>query len=444
MPHTSPVYRALLRVGTLVAPVASPGAKAAEGHRGRRTAAARLIAWARAHRDRARPLVWLHASSVGEGLQAESVLGELRRLHPDAQYLYTHFSPSAAALASRLPVDVADYLPYDLPASAERLVAELGPDLLVFAKLDLWPELATRASAAGATVAMVAATVSPRRGRLRWPARRLLRPGYEVVDAAAAIAEDDAARLARLGVAPERIRVLGDPRFDSVLAKLRATPGEAPLPSLGGPGTLVAGSTWPRDEMVVLGAFVRARSRRPDLGLVLVPHEPTEAHLRGVERTASSLGLPRPVRLSHARERVPLLLVDRVGVLARLYGAGDLAYVGGGYGRAGLHSVLEPAAWGMPVAFGPRWQSSRDAELLLSADAAKALPSDPGEASQALAEWWLAGMADPAVRQAVGGRSREVVERGIGAARRSAELLAELISSRRLRRSPSGARSAPA
>jgi len=444
MPRTSPAYRALLRLGTLVAPVASRSAKAAEGDRGRRTAVARLTAWARAHRDRGRPLIWLHGSSVGEGLQAESVLLELRRLEPDAQYVYTHFSPSAAGLARRLAVDVADYLPYDTPSEVEALLAELAPDLLVFAKLDLWPELATRAAAAGASVALVAATVSPGSGRLRWPARPLLRPGYQAVTAAGAIAEDDAERLARLGVARERIRVLGDPRFDSVAARRRDAAGGESLPPLGGPGTLVAGSTWPADEAVVLGAFAEARHARSDLRLILVPHEPTEAHLGAAEQAASSLGLPPAVRLSVAKAAAPLLLVDRVGLLARLYGMGDLAYVGGGYGRAGLHSVLEPAAWGRPVAFGPHWRNSRDAGLLLSAGAAIALPGSAEQGAGALADWWLAALADPARQRAAGERALQVVERGLGAARRSAELLAELISSPRLRRSPSAARSGPA
>jgi 3-deoxy-D-manno-octulosonic-acid transferase len=442
MPRTTPAYRALLRLGALLAPVVDRSAKAVEGHRGRRGAGARLIAWARTARDRSRPLVWLHASSVGEGLQAESVLLELRRLQPDAQYLYTHFSPSSAGLARRLPVDVADYLPYDLPTEVAPLLADLAPDLLVFAKLDLWPELATRADTAGVTVALVAATVSPGSGRLRWPARTLLRAGYASVAAAGAIAEEDAERLARLGVPQDRVRVLGDPRFDSVAAKVRQVGPGDPLLALGGPGTLVAGSTWPGDEAVALHAFALARRRHPGLRLVLVPHEPTEAHLRAVEQAAAALDLPAPVRLSRTAEAVPLLLVDRVGVLAQLYGAGDFGYVGGGYGRAGLHSVLEPAAWGVPVAFGPRWRDSRDAGLLLSAGAALALPEDAAEASAQLAEWWLAGAADPLARSAAGGRSREVVERGLGAARRSAELLAELISSRPLRRSPSAARGA--
>ena len=440
MPRTSIAYRALLRLGVLLAPALDRGDKARAGHRGRAGAAVRLTAWARAGRDRGRPLVWFHASSVGEGLQAESVLLELRRLHPEAQYLYTHFSPSADGLARRLPVDAADYLPYDLPTTITPLLTALAPDLLVFAKLDLWPELATRADAAGVTVALVAGTVAPGSGRLRWPARALLRAGYGSLAAAGAIAEEDADRLARLGVPRERIRVLGDPRYDSVAAKVEAVPPADPLLALGGPGTLVAGSTWPPDERVVLRAFAEALTTTPEARLIIVPHEPTEAQLQAVENAAAALGLRAPVRLSAATVPVPLLLVDRVGVLARLYGGGSLAYVGGGYGRAGLHSVLEPAAWGLPVSFGPRWRDSRDAGLLLSAKAALALPEDPGQAAARLADWWRAMETDGSTRSAASRRAREVVESGAGAARRSAELLAGLISSRLLRRSPSAAR----
>jgi len=440
MPTTSVAYRALARLGATLAPAAAlMQAKARAGHRGRTGAAARLTAWARAARDRERPLVWLHASSVGEGLQAESVLTELRRLQPSAQYVYTHFSPSAGVLARRLPVEVADYLPYDLPGHASRLLDALAPDLLAFAKLDLWPELATRAEAAGAMVAMVAATVSPHSGRLRWPARDLLRPGYEAVAAAGAIAEEDAGRLARLGVRPERIRVLGDPRFDSVADRVARVAADDPLLRLGGGSTLVAGSTWPADETVLLRAFARVRARRADARLILVPHEPTETHLQGVERLARALALPAPVRLSATSAPAPLLLVDRVGVLAALYGAGSVAYVGGGFGRAGLHSVLEPAAWRVPVLFGPRFGESRDAGLLLSAGAGEALPTG-SDAAERLAARWEAWAADEAARSAAGRRAREVVERGLGGARRSAELLAQLISSPPLRRSPSAAR----
>jgi 3-deoxy-D-manno-octulosonic-acid transferase len=440
MATTPLAYRALTALGSALAPLAGlAGAKLREGHEGRRGAPERLRAWAGRQRDSRRPLVWFHASSVGEGLQAESVLRELRELLPGAQYAYTHFSPSAQGLARRVPADVADYLPYDRPRAVEAALDALSPDLLVFAKLDLWPELATRAAERGAIVAMVAATLSPGSGRLRWPARPLLRAGYQSMAAVAAISPEDGERLGRLGVPRGRIRVLGDPRFDSVTAKVRAVAPDDPLLQFGrGAPTLVAGSTWPGDEEVLLRAFAAVLGSRPDARLILVPHEPTPDHLEAVERAARGAGLPPPIRLSAAAAPVPVLLVDRVGVLAALYGAGTMAYVGGGYGRAGLHSVLEPAAWGLPVAFGPNWGESRDAHLLLHAKAGIALPPGQAAGSAELARCWEGWIGNEEERAAQGRRAAAVVAGGLGAARRSAGMLAELIGSQPPRKSPTG------
>jgi 3-deoxy-D-manno-octulosonic-acid transferase len=431
MPSTAPGYRAAVRLGAAFGSVAGLlDAKLRTGHRGRQEAGSRLSAWGLSRRDRTRPLVWLHASSVGEGLQAESVLLELRRLRPDCQFAYTHFSPSASSLARRLPVDVADYLPYDLPEEVDRLLDALAPHLLVFCKLDLWPELAIRTAARRIPVTIVAGTVSAGSGRVRWPARSLLAPGYSVVRGAAAISQADGARLVRLGVRDGSVRVLGDPRFDSAAAGVAAVSPDDPLLRFGrGAPTLVAGSTWPADEAVLLAAFATARARRPDARLILAPHEPTPDHLAAVERAAERAKLPAPTRLGAADGPVPFLLVDRVGVLATLYGAGTMAYVGGGFGRAGLHSVLEPAAWALPVAFGPRWRESRDAELLLQAGAAAALEGrGTADAAAELGCLWERWIAEDAERAVQGRRAREVVTAGLGAARRSAEWLAGFIS----------------
>jgi 3-deoxy-D-manno-octulosonic-acid transferase len=436
MPTTSLSYRAAIRIGRAVAPALGllrPRIRA--GLRARSEAGDRLLDWSRWHRDPARPLAWFHSASVGEGRQAESVLLALRRIRPDCQIVYTHFSPSAEGLAESMASDVSDYLPYDLPENVDRLLEALQPDLLVFAKLDVWPELATRAATDGAEVVLVAATVSPGSSRLRWPARRLLQPGYRAIAAAGAISAPDADRLAQLGVLPERIHVLGDPRFDSVAARVRAVAPEDPLLALGqGAPTLVAGSTWPADEAVLLDAFAQVHRQRSDARLILVPHEPTPEHLESLEQKIRARGLPQPVRLSRAATPASIVVGDRVGVLATLYGAGSMAYVGGGFGRAGLHSVLEPAAWGVPVAFGPRWRNSRDAELLLACGAGHALPTGAQAATQALARLWYDWICNEEARQRQGRRGREVVEEGRGAAERSAELLVRLISERRPRR----------
>ena len=152
------------------------------------------------------------------------MLQEFRARHPDWQVAYTYFSPSAESFAAGIGADIADCLPIDTPEAVAAALDALRPSLLVFAKLDVWPELATRAARAGVPVALVAATVRPGSGRLRPVARALLAPGYRALAIAGAISADDADRLARLGVAAARIRVTGDPRSDSVLARVAARP----------------------------------------------------------------------------------------------------------------------------------------------------------------------------------------------------------------------------
>ncbi|MEO8450093.1 MAG: glycosyltransferase N-terminal domain-containing protein [Gemmatimonadota bacterium] len=424
MLRTSPTYRALVRLAVRLVPLLRRSVKVAAGHRGRLGAAARLAVWAAAERDATRPLLWCHAPSVGEGLQAEAVLKILRARHPHWQIAYTYFSPSALPLAARQPADVREYLPYDRPADVASALDALAPTALVFTKLDLWPELAVQARHRGVRVGMIAGTVSPVSSRLRWPARALTRPGYRALESVGAIAADDAGRLAELGVDPSRITITGDPRFDSALAATRSAPNDSRLGEVGrGAPTLIAGSTWPADEAALLSAFVTVRARHPEARLVLVPHEPTTIHLTGIDLLAASFRLPPAVRFSTMSEASPLIVVDQVGLLAALYRSGTIAFVGGGFGRAGLHSVIEPAASGLPVVFGPEWRSSREAGLLL--EGAGALVA---QSAEALAAVWTRWLEDPVSREQAATRASAVVAAGLGAAERNARLVELLIA----------------
>ncbi|MBK6493979.1 MAG: hypothetical protein IPG05_02580 [Gemmatimonadetes bacterium] len=425
---TSPLYRALVRAAVPLVPMLLRDDRQQRAHAGRRGAPAALSAWARLHRDATRPLAWFHAPSVGEGLQARAVFEALRARRPDMQLLYTHFSPSAERFAASLAVDGTSYLPYDLAGDVRAALDAVRPSLLVFTKLDLWPELATQAAARRIPVAMVAATVSPVSSRLRWPAVEATRSGYQVLDAVGAITAADGGRMAALGARRECIEVTGDPRIDSVLAVVAAVDPDDPLLGLADPAqTMVAGSTWPADEAVLLPAFAQLRTRHPAARLVLVPHEPTAEHLDRIDGDAARLGLPAPVRLGQlAPGSTPAIVVgDRVGILARLYANGRIAYVGGGFGTSGIHSVLEPAAWGRAIVIGPADRGSRDVELLRAAGQIDVLPRD--SAIDALLQRWEAMLDHPDATAADGKRNRAALEGERGAAERSASMLVRLL-----------------
>jgi 3-deoxy-D-manno-octulosonic-acid transferase len=375
-------------------------------------------------RDRARPLLWMHAPSVGEGLQARPVIDLMRQRMPRTQLTYTYFSPSARAFAERLPVDFRDVLPFDATSDMRRALNALSPNALVFSKLDVWPTLVREASGRGTRLGLVNATLARESSRRSWLAGAMLRDAYSRFDRVGAISAEDADRLIALGVPHGRVSVTGDTRFDQAWARARAVDLATSLlrPLASERPTLVAGSTWPADEEVLLLAWRRLASRMPEARLIIAPHEPTSGHLAPIERWAASAGL-RVARLEDsAAGSADVVIVDRVGVLGDLYSLATAAFIGGGFHAAGLHSVLEPAAFGTPVLFGPRHQASRDAGLLIDEDAAVSVVD--AESLLSSMQRWLESPAD---REAAGDSAMRVVHRGLGAAETSYAIVQELL-----------------
>jgi 3-deoxy-D-manno-octulosonic-acid transferase len=382
-------------------------------------------------RDPQRPLIWFHAPSVGEGLQARPVAHAWRAAHPSWQQAYTYFSPSAATFSASVGADLTDYLPFDSARNADAMLDALSPSLLVFAKLDVWPVLVERAHARGVPVALISATLAAASGRRGWWSQQLVRDAYAALSAVGAIDADHASRLAALGARPAVMQQTGDTRFDQVAARAqgvdRASPLLARLRSSRATG--VAGSTWPADESVLLPAWSSVLTRDATPRLIIAPHEPADAHVAPIGTWAEQRGL-RVARLSAIEEQptlvtddIDVILVDRVGVLGDLYSLADAAFVGGGFHRAGLHSVIEPAAFGIPVVFGPGHTMSREAGELLRADGARAVATT-GELTTVLTRW----LTDPESRRDAGQHASAVVARELGATARSVALLEQLVS----------------
>ena len=387
----------------------------------RRGVRARFAAF---HRAPGHPLLWMHAPSVGEGLQARPVLELSRERAREWQLAYTYFSPSAERFAAGLNVDFRDVLPFDGTGDARAALAALDPTALVFSKLDVWPTLAREASNRGVALGLVSATLSPGSTRRRGIAAALLRDAYARLDRVGAISADDAERLVALGVPAKRVTVTGDTRFDQVWARAAKADLTSSLlaPLRNDRPTLVAGSTWPADEKPLLEAWGDLREQHPEARLIIAPHEPTPPHLESIERWCNDMEIRCALLASEEAADADVVVVDRVGVLGDLYALADMAFVGGGFHAAGLHSVLEPAAFGAPVVFGPRHANSREAGLLLAAGAA-ATASDAPALEVVLGHW----LEETAARRASGDAAREVVRAGLGAAERSFELVASLM-----------------
>lgn len=403
---------------------ASGTSKLARGLARRRAALGRYRAWASANRDPSRPLVWMHAASVGEGLMAAPILARVRRALPRAQLVYTYFSPSAETFAERVTADFADYLPFDTAHAAREALDALQPTLLAFVKGDVWPVLTAAAAARDVRLALLSASVPERSRRVSTLGSLITRDAYAALDLAGAASTEDAALLVRAGARADHVRVTGDTRYDQAWERAHTSPRNADVVARlrSERPTVVAGSTWPGDERALLPAWERVRTSVPNARLVIAPHEPHESQLAHVERWGAAHAL-RAARVDAADAAdADVILVDRMGILADLYALATAAYVGGGFHAAGLHSLVEPAVFHVPTVIGPQRAASRDARLMLAAGGVIGI-ADAAGLTSALTTL----LTNASEHDARADAMSSVVAAELGAAERSFEIVRELL-----------------
>jgi 3-deoxy-D-manno-octulosonic-acid transferase len=349
--------------------------------------------------------VWVHVSSVGELEQARPVIEHLSAGGRHSVVL-TYFSSSVPRLVKDWSfVQHADYLPLDTPEAMRELMGLIRPRGLVLNRYDLWPNHVLAARELGVPIILINASTPPLGwfGMLSLLVRRPLFAaieGWTFVDAAAASKWEPYIN------EPARGLVAGDPRVDRALARAERLISEGKAREQlawwkRGDFCLVAGSTWPPDEDILLAAW---RGVTGSKSLVVVPHEPDEPHIVRLERELTFRGLSH-VRFSRLQPGGPaaeVLLVDQRGFLAEIYGVGDLAYVGGGFSR-NIHSIVEPVAHGKLVAFGPRFARSPEAYTLRAVGAALALT---GRRKAKRLAWWIAEMREQPLKR---GRAMEAL-----------------------------------
>jgi 3-deoxy-D-manno-octulosonic-acid transferase len=373
--------------------------------------------------------LWFHVSSVGEYEQARPLIAALRELDDTPPIVVTHFSPSGYEYALQRPSgDFHDYLPYDHPADMERLVGAWRPSMLIFVKYDCWPNLVGSAARRDIPVVLLAGTLQPKSVRLHPLARPMFRDLFSGFAHIGVCTEEDRRRFQDLGVDCP-VTVTGDTRVEQVILRYEEAesgPTAMALQALGGP-VLILGSTWPPDEKLWLPILPELLDRYPALRVVLTPHEPLPHRLEQLERSLAHSNLTT-VRLSQLLadprrgDAARVVITDSVGVLAEIYRAGDLAYVGGSF-TTGVHNTMEPAVVGMPVCFGPKIGNAEEAGELVRQGAGFVLET-PDQAL-ALASRLL-GDADDLKR--VGDIARQVVLAQRGATARSMKVIVELLA----------------
>jgi 3-deoxy-D-manno-octulosonic-acid transferase len=370
----------------------------------------------------ARPLertAWFHFTSVGEFEQAKPLIEAIQE---DTRIVLTYYSPSVHPNVAKYPhCDAAAYLPLDTRRNAERLIRLINPSILVFSKFDIWPNLVWCASKHRVPVILIAGTLHPKSKRLAPIARAFFRSVHRDITVHCVISESDAERFRRLCPADAQIVVTGDTRFDSVYRRAMAVDADEQF--LPGQSTLsrpswLAGSTYLEEERVLLEAYHLLRENAPQPPhLILVPHEPTPERVSEIQEQLDARGFSY-LRFSELKDGVDLshidiIVIDTVGILAKLYRIADIAFVGGSF-HGSVHNVMEPAAMAKPILFGPTIHNAYEASVLKDRGAAR-LVTDAQEMAEVVKTW----LADAAGRLQMGQIAKQVIEENLGATERT-------------------------
>ena len=371
--------------------------------------------------------LWVHAVSVGEVQAAVPLVRALRSGAPDLRIVVTTTTPTGRERVQQALGDsvLHRYAPYDLPGAVRRFLARVRPRLVIIMETELWPNILHQCARRRIPVLLANARLSEQSAASYRRVAATAAGMLASVSCIAAQTREDAARLVSLGALPERVRVTGNTKFDVRLPASLSEEAQVLRRCFGvDRGVWIAASTHDGEEQQVLRAFEQVRAAFPDTLLVLVPRHPTRAV--SVTALARKLGHVTAVR-SHSPlscADASVFIGDTMGELPLFYAASDVAFVGGSLVPEGGHNMLEPAALGVPVIFGPHLRDVADiSERLLLAGAGRKV-NDSDELAAAVVEY----MHDANLRHVAGQRGREFVKENRGALSLVMELVEELMA----------------
>ena len=339
-------------------------------------------------RDSSRPCVWFHAVSVGEVLLLKPVIRRLCERNPDCEVILTVTTSTGHAVAKKdYPDHQVCYFPLDFSWAARNAIRRIRPSVIALVELELWPNFILAADAAQVPLVLINGRMSQHSHRgYRW-VRLLMRTVLRRFTDIAAQSQTYATRLIDLGAPDDKVRVTGSVKFDGVESD-RSQPRTQQLKhSFGLSDTekvFIAGSTQAPEEEYAIDTWLTVRQHHSDVRLILVPRH--QERFEEVARLVEKRGLPlirrslilesSPVSSGSAgREEnssPPVLLLDTLGELSACWGLADIAFVGGSLTNRGGQNMIEPAAYGAAVLFGPNTHNFRDVvDALLSHKAAR-------------------------------------------------------------------------
>ncbi len=306
--------------------------------------------------DRTAKYIWFHAASLGEFEQGRPMMEAIRARYPELKILLTFFSPSGYEVRKNYEgADVICYLPFDTPFKVRKFIHLASPAVVVFIKYEFWLNYLTELKNHNIKTYLISAVFRPNQLFFKWYGQwyRKALLCFEHL-----FVQDEGSKKLLSDHGIKNVTVCGDTRFDRVLeiknnARLLQ---EVETFKKGNRKVLIVGSSWPEDEEIIIPYF----NTHPEIKLIIAPHEIHRDHLLYIQ----SLLIRPSVRFSEATgdklQSLDCLIIDSFGLLSSIFRYGDIAYIGGGFGK-GIHNTLEAAVYGIPVIFGPKYHKFKEA-----------------------------------------------------------------------------------
>lgn len=350
-------------------------------------------------------IIWFHCSSLGEFEQGRPVMEKIRESLPGKKILLTFFSPSGYEIRKNYTgADHIFYLPLDTRKNAARFLNIIKPQYAFFIKYEFWFHYLSQLKKSGTKIYLISGIFRSRQVFFkfygRW-FREILRSFTHFF-----VQDEESGRLLK-SIGFNNVTVCGDTRFDRVYA-IAGKSRDLPLirSFVSGKMTLIAGSTWPPDEEIIV-RFIN--ENKLPVRFIFAPHE---IHERGIRLLQESVKR-KIARYSSADEsaiwNAEVLIIDTIGILSAVYQYGNIAYIGGGFGK-GIHNTLEAATFGLPVIFGPNFKKFREASDLIKLNGAFSICNYDG-----FYKILNALLTDKQLFEKAGETARNYVRRNLGA-----------------------------
>lgn len=305
--------------------------------------------------------IWFHAASLGEYEQGLPVIEALKVNYPQHKIVLTFFSPSGYEVRKNNTIaDVTVYLPLDTQSNAQRFIETIQPELVFFIKYEYWPNYLHILKKKAIPTYLISGIFRPNQAFFKFYGG-FYRQALQTFDHFFVQNESSKKLLQSIGYS--QCTVSGDTRFDRVVGILERDNQLDFIANFKNRQiTLVAGSTWPKDEELLVYFINQAPS---DLKFIIAPHNIKAEQIASLQQR-----LQKPTVLFSEKEGKDLapfnvFIIDTIGILTKIYSYADIAYVGGGFGHPGVHNVLEPATFGTPIVIGPNYSHFAEATALV-------------------------------------------------------------------------------